>query len=384
VTSLLQTAARVRDRGDLPRARALLRALAAQAPGDWQVWQALADVAESDAERLDALQHLAALAEPPAPSVTRPLPEVHGPQALPTIDAATRATPSAPPADQPRRDLAPPADPVWEAPRVSTAEDSAPPPGWFRSHWLTYAFGALIVLLLIGVLLVARDRLPTTGAQPTPTPPLPGVGVGVPATAAPSLPTAVLLPTAQPTNAPAGTLDPAIPTAAPSLPTAVLLPTAPPTNAPAGTPNPTIPTAAPVGPALAPGQVVQDGAWSITVLRPEHLLPLDGSIGATAPRGRFVLALLAVSNGGPSPARLPAERLVLTDSRGNRYTPAPGASSAYLAAFQRGVRGDLSLDEEIPAGAGIVSVPVIFDVPTDAAGVALRVGDAAAGWPVGR
>jgi hypothetical protein len=369
VTTLLGTAAKARERGDTRRARALLRTLAAQAPGDWQVWQALADVAETDAERVEALQRLAALAEPPGPSITRPLPEIHGPQALPPLPPPpVRLSPAAPlnvPTPSPA------ADTTWEAPRTAPTNDETLPPGWFRSHWLTYAAIGVIALLLIGLVLLARERLPALRAQPTPTPPLPSAGA--------SLPTAAPLPTL-PTALPAATLPP---DGGSGTSTSAPLPTLP-----LASPIATVPTAPPPATAapqaaLAPGQVVQDGTWSVTVLRPEHLVLLNGSIGPNAPRGRFVLALLAVSNGGPAPASLPSERIALVDSRGVRYLPAPGMSSSYLATFQRGVRGDLSLEELIPAAAGIVSVPVIFDVPPDAGSLSLLIGDSPGGWAIG-
>ncbi|HEU5086409.1 MAG TPA: hypothetical protein VFT99_03150, partial [Roseiflexaceae bacterium] len=60
--------------------------------------------------------------------------------------------------------------------------------------------------------------------------------------------------------------------------------------------------------------------------------------------------------------------------------PTPGASAAYLATFGRGQYGDVSLDEVIPANAGNVSVPVIFDVPLDARDLRLYVGDEPTGW----
>jgi hypothetical protein len=358
----------VRERGDLPRARALLRALVEQAPDDWQVWQALADVAEDDAERLVALQRLAALASPAAPRVTQKLPEIYGQQPTdhrpPTIDHRPSTTDHRPPtgaeADQP----------VWSAPALRTQNselktESAPPPGWFRTHRLTYVAAALVGLLLIGLILVAQERLPSRAAQPTPTPPLP--------TAAQD----AMLPTLAPTLAPAGPSITAPNAQATVLPAA---PAAMPTAAPADVPTPTsAPAATAVPPTLAIGQVVEAGDWSVTVLRPDHLVALSGSVGGLAPRGRFALALVAVSNRGPAPATIPPDLLELADARGNRYPALPAASTAYLAAYERGLRGDLSMEEPLPPG-GLLSVPVLFDVPPDATGLTLAVRGAPAGW----
>lgn len=366
VTSLLSTVQRVRERGDLPRARALLRTLAEQAPGDWQVWQALADVAETDAERLAALEHLAALAAPPGPRITRPL-EERGAALRPEEVPPTRASRQPPASADAARDAE-----RWEAPRV--AQPAAPPTGWFRTHRLTYIAGALVALLLLGLIFVVRDRLPARVAQPTATPPLAMEG-GAP-TAAPALPT--LIPTVVPAEPGAGAEQPPAATALSQPPTAA------PSDAGSGQP----PTAAPAAPApsqsLAVGQVVDRGDWSVTVLRPEHLMALNGSIGGMVPRGRFALALVAVSNRGAGPAVMPADLLALADSRGNRYAPLPAASTAYLSAYERGVRGDLSMEELVPSGEGIVSIPVIFDVPQDAAGLTLYVQGAPGGWAFGQ
>jgi hypothetical protein len=110
---------------------------------------------------------------------------------------------------------------------------------------------------------------------------------------------------------------------------------------------------------------------------------LDGAIGTLQPRGRFVLALVVVGNDGATPARIPADLLTLVDAQGNSYQPVPAASTAFLAAYGRGQRGDLSMEEEIPTGGGNVSIPLIFDVPPTAHGLILRVSGASVGWPVG-
>ncbi len=95
-----------------------------------------------------------------------------------------------------------------------------------------------------------------------------------------------------------------------------------------------------------------------------------------------MLALVAVGNGGAAATLAPPELFVLIDDQGVRYLPEPGLSTLYLETFGRGRYGDFSLDEAIPAGIGQVSVPVIFDVPVNARGLSLHLGDSVAGWPV--
>ncbi|MEN9937428.1 MAG: hypothetical protein RLZZ387_4007 [Chloroflexota bacterium] len=384
VTSLLSTAQRTLARGDLPRARVLLRTLAEQAPNDWQVWQALAEIAETDAERAEALARLAALVVPSGPRVTVRLNDEAIADQPPTAHRQPPTAHRPPPTAHRQELLTADEDEPWAA--AALTAHAAPPPGWFRRHWLTYASLAVIALLLLGLAAIARDRLPPASApQATPTPALPtmapagsgGVVADVPTVALPTLPPA------EPTAALAE------PTPAPTEPTAP--PTAPATSPPATaapaetTPSATTaPTAATSDEGLAIGQVVDRGDWSLTVLRPDHLLPLSGSVGGLAPQGRFVLALVAVTNRGTGAAPLPPDALALVDAQGQHYAPLPAASSAYLNAYQRGLRGDLSMEEPVPPDAGIVSIPVIFDVPEDATGLTLVVDSAETGWRLGQ
>jgi hypothetical protein len=160
--------------------------------------------------------------------------------------------------------------------------------------------------------------------------------------------------------------------------TATPAPTAPPPTLARPTPAPS-PTPRP---ALAIGQVVEHGVWHAVLLRPEDALPLDGSIGAFQPRGRFVLALVAIGNDGQAPAPVPPDLLTLVDQAGNRYSPLPAVSTAYLNTYGRGQRGDLSMEDPIPADGGNKSVPLIFDVPQQARDLYLVVNNSEAGWPV--
>lgn len=389
VTRLLGTAARLRQAGDVARARALLRVLAAQRPDDARVWRALADLAENQEERLTALRHLVALARPgatPAPrsAAQQPAAPPRTAAATPTaaaiggqehavapemagartpsgksVSGAPQAAATTGPTLQPAGAAATPALERIAAPvrhrRTRLAR---------RYNWIGLALVGVALIIFV-VLLLSSNRFSSITARLTPTPPLAGIGVtGAPATPAPPTPadvdqaaTAVPLPTMPPTVA---------------SPVVVPSPGATATPAPTVTPRPT----------LAPGTVVTRNAWTAALLRPDHAVALSGAIGVLQPRGRFVLALVAVGNGGTTAAAIPQDLFVLVDSRGNRYAPEPGASSVYLDTYGRGSHGDFSLEEAIPAGIGNVSVPIIFDVAADARGLMLLVDDSGAGWPV--
>jgi len=335
---LLETARRAVQRGQPEHARAVLRALTTQYASDVRVWEALADVAADEQERRMVLEHLA---EQQAPVFTIPVPLA---DVLP---------------EQPTQELQLPA-PVALVPR-----EGAPKQATVR--WPTYL---VIGLTLVIVLLFAFWRwapivMTTTNNEPTQVvvqvvanPPLP--------TLAASIPVATLLPTL-PADQPFPTWTPAV-AATPIAPSA----TAQPTIGPTATPRPS----------LALGAVLQNGPWTLSLLRPEHTLLLDGSIGTLQPQGRFVLALLAIGNTGDAPGRIPDGLIALQDDRGNRYAPMPSASTTYLATYGRGQSGDVSFDEPLPADAGNLSVPIIFDVPPDARGLQIVVGNDSTGWAV--
>jgi hypothetical protein len=144
------------------------------------------------------------------------------------------------------------------------------------------------------------------------------------------------------------------------------------------------PVAALPAPASLPlGTLVEVDGWSTTLLRPDYALLLDGSIGDLRPAGRFVLTLMAVSNNSAAQRRIPADLFTLVDSRGRRYIPAPNASTAYLALYGRGQHGDLALEDDLAPSSGMRSVPILFDVPTNATGLVLTVrGNGSTGWPI--
>ncbi len=325
IAAALEAALLAKQRGNRAGARTILRALAARAPDATRAWLLLATVAETRDEQRACLERVLEI----------------DPENRLALRGMQRFAPAPPPVE-------------------------ATPP-----RWPLYAvIGAGALALLLAVLLI-RPWESAPPSQPRPTPVQ--AAVGAPTAALPTivLPTAALptivLPTVAPPSATAAlpTLEAPSATAAP--PAATATPTAQPTQA-----------------TLAPGVIETVGPWSATLLRPNFALPLDGSIGPLQPRGRFVLALVAVENRGPGAARIPPGLFTLVDSAGNRYQPLPSASTIFLNTYGRSQHGDLSMEEVIGPEVGNVSVPLIFDVPLAARGLQLRVGDAPLGWPVGQ
>jgi hypothetical protein len=390
VRSLLTTAARLRQQGDIQRARVLLRALVAQRPDDPRVWRALADVAESEEERRAALRRVVLLvrassAPPPAgssPSAAAP-PATPPPVTLSPPPAAADPSSGSPPSSavdphvQPA--VAPPPPPSVAAASSHAASQSVPsasvnqtptvqpertvPPFPRQYTWIGMAITG--VALLIVAVLLANARFLATNVRPEPTPPL-----------------ATLEPTGEAAStAPSPDVPPPSPVVAAATPVAPSPVTVAPTSAPV-TPTVSLPPTSTPAPTLPPGTVILRDVWTLTLLRPDHAVVLNGPIGSRQPNGRFILALVAVGNGGATEAVAPETLFALVDHRGNRYLPEPALSTLYLETFGRGVYGDFSLGEAIPARIGQVSVPVIFEVPVDARGLSLHLGDSVAGWPV--
>jgi hypothetical protein len=390
VRSLLTAAARLRQQGDIRRARVLLRALVAQRPDDPRVWRALADVAESEEERRAALRRVVLLvrassAPPPAgssPSAAAPpaTPPPVTPSPPPAAAAPSSGSPPssavdphvqsavAPPplppaaaAPSPAASQSVPSAPVDQTSTVRPERTALPFPR--RYAWIGIAITG--AALLIVAVLLANVRFPATNVRPEPTPPLATLeATGDAASAAPS-----------------PDVPPPSPIAAAATPVAPSPVTVAPTSAPA-TPTVSPPPTSTPAPTLPPGTVILRDVWTLTLLRLDHAVVLNGPIGSRQPNGRFILALVAVGNGGATAAVAPETLFTLVDQRGNRYLPEPALSTLYLETFGRGVYGDFSLGEAIPAGIGQVSVPVIFDVPLDARGLSLHLGDSVAGWPV--
>lgn len=375
VATLLASALRARKNGNIPAARALLRVLAADQPAMPQIWMALATVAETRAEQRHALERVAAL-DPTNPLAQRGLARMAG-----TAPAPAEATPAPQPlhAAPAARAVESPATPAHNtlssADRETAPSASAPEEGVGAApalmptvasdqaaartiRWPLY----MVIAISVAIVLIAFFFIRGTGVDTVtvaPTSALPGAAPLPPATTA-ELPAAATAELARPAEATT------------SLPSPTPNPTARPTAAPTATPLPT----------LEVGAVIKQGVWHAVLLRPDDAIVLDGSIGDLQPRGRFVLALIAVGNDGSAPAQLPADLFVLVDRAGERYAPLPTASTAYLNVYGRGQRGDLSLEDQIPADGGNKSVPLIFDVPANTGDLYLVVKGNTAGWPI--
>jgi hypothetical protein len=375
LASLLQTVRRRQQSGDLVGARVVLRAIAAQQPNDPRVWLALATVVETRDEQRQALAR--ALALDPQNALARRALErfteterVQGP-AQAAANGASNASMAQPAAT---------AAPVVAASEPAALEPaSAPLPHDQPAQTIRWPLYVVIGAAVILVLLVAalQSTLVRNSEVPTPTQMLPTVVAKV-------QPTLGSVPASPPPIASQAAPAAVIATAVPPAPTFAAEATANPTTRPSATAAPTpSPPPAPTIPALAPGEIVVQKPWHASLLRPDYAVLIDGAIGTLQPRGRFVLALITVGNDSTAAARIPMNLFSLIDGQGNRYQPLPAASTAFLATYGRGQRGDLSMEEQIPAGGGNVSVPVIFDVPPSAHGLTLRVGGASEGWPVG-
>jgi hypothetical protein len=383
VTALLDSAMRARKSGNTAAARALLRALSSQQPDLPQVWLVLATVAETRAEQRRALERVLAL-DPRNEPARRGLARIGtlpaSAPAAPTSTAASAANDSSaaaatPPIAERDQAIAPAeqAKAARAAPALRSAEiapESAEP----NIRWPLYlVIGVSALVVLIAAILIRGSEF-AAALRPAPTAALPGFGAARSAAPAPGITPAPALARSAAPAAGAGTLpSQADTTAAPAtIPPQATAP--PPSPIPSPLPTPRQ--------ALAPGQIVEQGQWHAILIRPQDAVALDGSIGAFQPRGRFVLALVAVGNDGQAPARLPDDLFALVDGSGNRYAPLPQISTAYLNTYGRGQHGDLSMEDMIPSDGGNKSVPLIFDVPPSARPLYLLVGDSPAGWPI--
>jgi hypothetical protein len=379
VAALLASALRARRNGNIPAARALLRVLSADQPDLPQIWLALAVVAETRAEQRQALERVAAL-DPSNPLARRSLarmgvvPPVSAQEpsvAQTTTGAARSPTPVASRGVRSALDASSIARVDSDSPDVARAAAEpwvgvAPAPTPLASpnettarviRWPLYLVIAVSILAVLAAALLIRDASVTSSAA-APTPVLPAAAT---APAAPNQPVTIVAISLPPTES--------VATPAPTAPPATV---APPTPTPGPTPRSI----------LAIGQVVKHGIWHVVLLRPNYAVLLDGSIDTFQPRGRFVLALVAIGNDGLAPAPVPIDLFALVDHAGTRYPPLPAVSTAYLKAYGRGQHGDLSMEDPIPADGGNKSVPLIFDVPERARDLYLVIKDSDAGWPV--
>lgn len=376
---LLQMAAAATRSGNKAAARALFLALGREYPNDTRVWRGLAAVAADPDEQRMALKQVRTLdlarkgANTDQPRLDETNSAATDPNTTSTRPELVAPTIHAPPLLPP--EPAQPAHDELEAPR-------APFP-------LLNLIALLLILLLLAVVggTIGRNFVgnPTVAIAPSASPILAVIpdsgsssGSTLSATTSATLaPTVGTIPTS--TRA-------SISAASTGITTATLVPTTTPVTSTTPIPSPTdltVPTSAP-STELPLGQIIDYDGWSATLLRPDYAVALDGAIGVLQPTGRFVLAVVAVSNNSPIARAIPQGLFTLTDSAGQHYTPLPGASTAYLALYERGQRGDLALEDTLDPGSGMRSVPILFDVPLNANGLRLTImGAAGAGWPIG-
>ena len=347
--TLLRAAVRAARSGNLPAARAVARAITRDYAREPRAWIALAGVAETRQEQRVALEQALAL-DPHDERVQ---------QALARLQAdSSEAVP-----------LAPAPVPAPEAPVAAAVTLTPTQRKRSLPRWLVPLILLLLLLPTLGYAMTSSWRhaaAPEAAATPTLANSIAGASAPTPTlplAASSTSPPTVAVSNARPTQL--------APTVQRLLPTQ-LLPTA-------TSPLHTVPVVA----SVAPGTMLALDDWHVSLPRQDYTLVLDGSIGDTAPRGRFVLALVALANTQAQQRRVPSDLFVLIDSRGRTYNPQPSLSSTYLSTFGRAQRGDLSMEDEVPGGGGFFSIPVVFDVPADATGLRLSLGDGSVGgWDV--
>jgi hypothetical protein len=354
--------------GNRAAAHALFLALTREYPGDVRAWLGLASVAADLDEQRDALTHVVTIS-PEHPQARRAL------ASLAPSPPAERVTPVL--LETITEASAPPELAVRVAPALPESLDDNEAPALARGR---FPLLNMIAVAIIGVLLIALVFVGVsafTGSD--------GTTGSAASTPSPALQTSLAVPTSGDS---ATELSP-MPAVTAVIPSVGPLPTLMTTLVPsvsAGLPatvGPTPVAALPAPASLPLGTLVEVDGWSTTLLRPDYALLLDGSIGDLRPAGRFVLTLMAVSNNSTGQRRIPADLFTLVDSRGRRYIPSPNASTAYLALYGRGQHGDLALEDDLAPSSGMRSVPILFDVPTNATGLVLTVrGNGSTGWPI--
>jgi hypothetical protein len=325
IGQLLARSEKVARSGNYAGARALLRAITRQYADEVRAWRLLSFVAATPAEREHALGQVRRL-------------EAHasGTAVSGAAAAAANASPH------------PTTTPAPETP-ATTADSTRR----YSMLWLSLAaMGVVLIALFWGRLLVnLEDRASATPSSG---------GVALSGDLAND----------QANNQQAE--HTALPPTPTHTPTSVSTPT--PTPTPTPIPRPT---------AHALGTMLWHDDWYATLIQPDHAQLFTETINGVPAQGRFALTVLAVGNNAPQPRRIPADMFALIDGQGRLYYPIEGASSAYLSAYGRGQVGDLALEDDIPAGGGSVSVPLLFDVAPDVNELFLTMGQQATqGWQI--
>jgi hypothetical protein len=149
-------------------------------------------------------------------------------------------------------------------------------------------------------------------------------------------------------------------------------PEAPLAAPPTAAPPPAAGDIAAANPAIVPvDTVVQAGSWGFTYSGVKNVT--SGSYGGGPPsRGQYQIVLMAVANNGGAPAPIPDGFFVLKDAQGRVYDFNRAASVDYFTRFGgAGQAADIGADAQVPNNNSLTSVPLLFDVPPDAANLVL-------------
>lgn len=119
---------------------------------------------------------------------------------------------------------------------------------------------------------------------------------------------------------------------------------------------------------IPPNTPLESQGWLYDFQNPMFAVALGGNIGHFRPQGRYVHVLLMAANRTGVNQPLPPNFVVLKDAQGRVYLPLAAESSAYL---RRGINGDVSQGEIIPANGITHSIVLIFDVAKDATNLML-------------
>ncbi len=432
--SILQLGIEAARAGDKAEARELFRLVTREDPHNPQGWLWLAGVAEDREEKRAALERvlqidpnntlaqkgLAALGGAKAASVVAPS---SVPAAQPEAPVAQEA-PSAPVVDEaprPRRARAyntpeqvgayvpPPADdydlreyqtaPVAAAgpPEDTTTvyvEDEEPrrrsPLGFVIPLALLTLLGAILLFFIFrtGDQPVAQEpggASPTADAIASPSPdneatdllsPSPEASPEVSPAPSPEASPAPQ-PEPSPEASPAPQPEPS-PEASPA-PQPEPSPEASPAPQPEPTPEPA-PEQPPVdvasaNPAVVPnGEVLRAGNFEFSNFLGIYNTTSGAYGGAPPARGQYLIVLLTVRNVGDAPAQIPDGFFVVKDAQGRVSDFNRAASVDYINRFggtgPRGA-GDYAADAQLPPGAPLGSMPLLFDVAPDATDIVL-------------
>jgi hypothetical protein len=122
-------------------------------------------------------------------------------------------------------------------------------------------------------------------------------------------------------------------------------------------------------PAIVPANTpLSANGWLYDFPFPRYATYISGNWGALQPRqGRTVIVLIRLVNNTGQTQVLPSDFFVLKDAQGRVYEPQPQASTIYLNMYGgQGVAADLSMEDPVPADGLTRSMPLIFDVASDA------------------